>query len=342
MKRIIFTTAAILLVLSLKGQSGRADKDLYVIAHLNEKLPSNTNIVYTPTMRAAWTMLKDNVVGERIILTKSLSLTAALNSYSFRVPESNDWLAMSGFVENGIIDKINNRMKNQFGISDAGLDEYTDEEGIICFSYLHKITGFRKNFETLKWDFPSKDGSKSVECFGVSKGSDSEKKAIREQVRIYDYRHPDDFIVKISSSEPGKELILAKVPFGGTLSGMVQDIDRRINLPGDSRLTETDELVIPKINFDIMHSYDEFLGLHLKNDGFEKYFFVSMLQKIKFSLNESGAEAIATGEIVLKKGAVSRHYIFDKPFMAILRDKNSSEPEMVLWVDNTGILQPAE
>jgi hypothetical protein len=146
----------------------------------------------------------------------------------------------------------------------------------------------------------------------------------------------------ILSRDPGKEVILAKIPFGRTLSGMIRDIDGRINLPGETRLSEIDELVIPKIKFDTEHSYNEFLGLHLRNAGFEEYFFAHMLQNIRFRLDESGAEAVATGEIVLHKGPVSRFYIFDKPFMVILRDKDSCEPDMVVWIDNTGILELAE
>jgi hypothetical protein len=342
MKKITFIVVVYALVFSLNGQPGRNNQDINVVACLNEKLPPNTNIVYTPTMRAAWTILKDEIVREDIVLTKSLPLIASLNLYPFNVPETEEWLAMGGFVEKGILEEINRKMKNKFGINDTGLDKYTDDEGIICYSYLHKTIRFRNSFETLTWDFPGNDGSRSVECFGVSKGSESEKAGIREQVRIYDYMHRDDFIIRILSGESSKEIILAKIPWSETLSGMIRNIEDRMRLPGVSKLSETDELIIPKIKFDIKHSYDEFLGLYLKNEGFEDYFFAHMAQNISLSLDESGAEAIASGEIVLKKGPGSRLYIFDKPFLVIIRDKNSPEPDMVVWVDNRGLLRAAE
>ena len=330
------------LILFLNGQPVKEDQDIHVIAHLNEKLPSNTNIVYTPTLRASWTLLKDEIVGEDIVLTKSMSLTASLNRDPFNVPENGDWLAMAGFVEEGILEEINREMKNKFGVNDTGLENYIDDKSIICYSYLHKTVGFRNSFETLSWDFPGSDGSQPVECFGVSKGPGSEKEGMREQVRVHDYRHRDDFIVRIMSRDTLKEVILAKIPLEGTLSGMIVDIEKRISLPGESELSETDELVIPKIKFDVRQSYDEFLGLHLKNKGFEDYFFARVAQDISLSLDESGAEAVATGEIVLKKGPGSRLYIFDKPFLVMIRDKNSPEPDMVVWVDNKGILKAAE
>ena len=330
------------LILLLNGQPTKEDQDIYTITHLNEKLPSNTNIVYTPTLRASWTLLKDEIIGEDIVLAKSLSLTASLNRYPFNVPDNGEWLAMAGFVEKDILEEINIEMKNKFGVSDTNLDNYTDDKSIICYSYLHKTVRFRNSFETLSWDFPGSDGSQPVECFGVSKGSESEKEEMREQVSIHDYRHRDDFIVRILSRDTLKEVVLAKVPLKGTLSGMIGDIESRISLPGESKLSEIDELVIPKIKFDIKRSYDEFLGLHLKNKGFEDYFFARVAQDISLRVDESGAEAVATGEIILKKGPGSKLYIFDKPFLVMIRDKNSPEPDMVVWVDNKGILKAAE
>ena len=342
MKRIMIILAMLLLAKALSGQTIEKEPDVFVIAHLNEKIPSTSNIVYAPTFRASWTILKNEIIGADIILTSPLSLTAGLNHYPFSVPDNNDWLAMAGFVEKGILKEINKAMQKKFGIRETGLEGFIDNEGIVCYSYLSKTLKFVSTFETLSWDFLSKGRSQTVECFGVSKGEGKDKEAMREQVSIHDYRNPDDFIIRISSKEPGKEIILAKIPRGGTMSGMIKEIDERIDLPGKEKPSEIDELVIPKIEFDIEHSYNELLGIFLKNKGFEDYFFARAVQKIGFTLDESGAVARATGEIILKKGPRSRLYIFNKPFMAILRDTGSSEPDLVVWVANTDILQVIE
>jgi len=330
------------LAIGLSGQNGVTEHEVFVIAHLNEKIPSASNIIYAPNFRASWTKLKNDIIGADIVLTKSLSLTAGLNQYSYSLPDNDDWLAMAGFVEKGILEEINSAMQKKFDIRETGLSRFSDDKGIICYSYLNKTLHFAQPFETLTWDFPGKKESQAVECFGVSKGTGEVKAAMREQVSIHDYRNPDDFIIRISSKEPGKEIILAKIPSGGIMSGMVKEIDERIDLPGIGKLSEIDELVIPKIEFDIEHSYDELLGLFLKNNGFDDYFFARAVQKIGFTLDESGAQARATGEIILKKGPKSRLYIFDKPFMVILRDAGSSEPDMVVWVDNIDILKVVE
>jgi hypothetical protein len=342
MKRIMIILAMLFLAKALSGQTSEKEHDVYVIAHLNEKIPSTSNIVYAPTFRASWTILKNEIIGADIVLTKSLSLTAGLNRYPFNVPDNKDWLAMAGFVEKGILKEISSAMQKKSGIRETGLGRFTDEEGIVCYSYMSKTLRFAQTFETLSWDFLGNEESQTVECFGVSKGAGKDKAAMREQVSIHDYRNPDDFIIRISPKEPGKEIILAKIPRGRTMSGMISEIDDRIDLPGKIKLSEIDELVIPKIEFDIEHSYNELLGLFLKNKGFEDYFFARAVQKIGFTLDESGAEARATGEIIIKKGPRSRLYIFDKPFMVILRDTGSSEPDLVAWVDNTNILKVVE
>ena len=342
MKRIMIILAMLFLAKALSGQTGETEPDVFVIAHLNEKIPSSSNIVYAPTFRASWTILKNEIIGADIVLTKSLSLTAGLNRHPFYVPDKKDWLAMAGFVEKGILKEISSAMQEKFGINKTGLGRFTDDEGIVCYSYMSKTLRFAQTFETLSWDFLSNEESQTVECFGVSKGSGKDKEAMRNQVSIHDYRNPDDFIISITSEEPGKEIILAKMERGGTISGMIKEIDARIDSPGKEKLSEIDELVIPKIEFDIEHSYNELLGLFLKNKGFEDYFFARAIQKISFTLDESGAEAKATGEILLKKGPRSRLYILNKPFMVILRDTGSSEPDLVAWVDNTDILKVVE
>jgi len=334
--------AMLIMAGTMSSQGPEKEPGVFVIAHLNEKIPSNSNIVYAPTFRASWTILKNEIIGaDKIETDPPLSLTAALNRNPFNVPDNNDWLAMAGFVEKGILKEINKAMQKKFGISETGLDKHIDDEGIVCYSYLNKALKFAQTFETLSWDFPGSDGSQTVECFGVSKGEGKDKADMREQVSINDYRNPDDFIIRITSEGQGKEIILAKMPWGGTMSGMIKEINERINLPAIDKLSEADELVIPKIEFDVEHSYDELQGVFLKNKGFEDYFFSRAVQKISFTLDESGAEARATGEIILKKGPRNRLYIFDKPFMVILRDTNSSEPGLVVWVNNIDILKPA-
>jgi hypothetical protein len=339
MKRIIISGLFLALAWLLNGQPGEP-KNLSVIVHPGDKIPSNTSIIYTPCIRAAWTLLKEDIVGEDIVLERSLPVTAALTKHPFRVTHDDDWLAMAGFIENGIIDQINKVMMTFYGIKSTGLDEYADDEGIVCYSYISESIRFSEEFETLRWDFSGSDGSHNVECFGVAKGSEKEKEAMRKQVVIHDYRHSDDFIVRIIPGDERKEIILAKVPQGRTLSDMVTDIDRRITLPGESKLTSNDELVIPKIKFETKQSYDDISGLHLKNKGFTDYFFVLMAQGIRFSLDESGIEAQATGELVLKKGPAGRNYIFDKPFMVLTRYRDAAEPDFIIWIDNAELLKP--
>lgn len=342
MKHISFTIVALVLGCTLYGQASRQDPGIFVISHLDEKLPSNTNIVYAPAMRAAWTLLKEEIIGEDIRLEKPLSLASALNGAPYDVPENPGWLAMAGFIEDGIIGRINQTLLDRYGSCEHGPGEVNEKDGIVCYATMHAAAGFGQEFETLQWDFRGDEGSIPVECFGVSKGTGAGKAAMREQVRIHDYRHRDDFIVSLSSRDEGKEVILAKVEREGTLLGTLQGINERMSLPGVSKVGENDELVVPKIHFEVDRSFDEILGLHLRNKGFEEYFFARMGQFMEFRLDESGAEATATGEIVLLRGPESRVYIFDKPFLVILRDRNAVEPDLVAWADNAGILVPVD
>lgn len=297
------------------------------------------NILYVPTFRASWTRLKEEFIKEDIRLNKPITMVRYLNMNPYVAGNDPDWMVQSGFVESGIIGKIDEELKTRFGTSEPDLGKYAHERsGIICYSRFRKSVTFPVPFETMKWKFTSGDATLPVECFGVTKMGESEKEKMRKQARFYDYRNPDDFILVLTGNEPGKELILAKTDFSGSMAEMIQIIDHRIRQTYPEEITELDELLIPKINLSLTHIYQELIGKFLANKGFKEYFFAEARQEISFHLDETGAVAQASGIIVKIKGPVPRIYSFDKPFLVILRDKGNAEPSLALWVATTDFL----
>jgi hypothetical protein len=342
-------TTALILIISLFGGLIKQDKptksadNSQIISHLEEKIDQNKNIVYASTFRASWTMLKEDVIKNNVIVNGAYQLGNMLNKSPYRPLNSDDWVCHAGFVEDGVLDRINSSLQSKFGIMETDLDQYKDErDAIICYSYFKKSLNFKVPFESLEWDFQSNGGSDRVDCFGVSKSRDDEQteelKARRQQVKIYDYRNPDDFIVRLEGKEENKEIILAKVQPGKTVKETLITVLVRMQLSAPEDLIFLDELIIPKINLEINHSYDELVGKFLANPGFTEYFFTQASQEINFSLDESGAHGSANGEIVKIKGPTSTLYHFDKPFLLIMKDKDQAEPDLVMWIANTDYL----
>lgn len=300
------------------------------------------NIIYTPAFRAAWTMLKEDIVRADIRLHEPVEMVKNLNSNPYRIADGPDCIALSGFVENGIIDEINSQLRSKFGIAESGLDKYArDKEAIVCYSRFRKTVFFEMPFETLNWKFGKSVETIPVACFGITTGNSEEKEKMRKQVRFFDYRNPDDFILSLKGKDPGMEIILAKTELTGTLGEMIGIIDSRIRQSYPEEISEMDELIIPKIDLSVFHTYNELIGKFLANRGFRDFFFAEAGQDVSFKLDESGASAEATGKIVIKKGPVPRIYLFDKPFLLILRKTGSTEPDLVLWLANTDFLVPS-
>lgn len=308
-----------------------------VVAHPGEKLPAGENILYTPAFRASWTLLKEKVVGEDIRLQQPVSLSFHLNRNPYCPPEIDGWNVFAGLVKDGVLE----RMKIA---ADAGIlnqqtipGQYAGMgDAIICYACYRDNMSFATPFEDLAWDFISGTDTSRVSCFGMSKNA--KNKAMREQVTVYDYQNPGNFILRIQPSDPGKEIILAKMERDRTLEKMVETVDMRMEFGYGQEISEIDELIIPKLDIRVSETYDELIHNHLANPGFEQYFFAEAGQDIFFRLDESGARAEVTGKVVLIKGPHSIIYAFDRPFLVICRETGSPEPDLVAWIENTDFM----
>ena len=290
-----------------------------VIPHLDEKVDFRQNIIYTLAFRAAWTLLKEDIIGEDIKLAIPVGLEHRLNGLPYRPAPGNERMVRAGFVSDGVIDRIEKEVKDRFGDDARSLNPFRGEDdAIVCYARFRKEATFIHTFETLEWDFVSAERPLSVACFGISRNTGEEdKRALRSQVSIFDYRNPDDFIVRLATAEPGQEIILAKTEPERTLLATILQVDRRINASLAGSISDMDELVIPKLVLSTEHVYDELIGKFLVNKGFEEYFFAKAREQTTFTMDESGVVAEATGEIVIHKGPRSRTYAFDKPFQVM-------------------------
>jgi hypothetical protein len=110
-------------------------------------------------------------------------------------------------------------------------------------------------------------------------------------------------------------------------------------------IRDKERLEIPKIFFDQTQGFHELCGSKILINSTEtEYFIAQALQAIKFELNEEGAklrsEAAIVARICMSFEEEPRNFIFDKPFLVCLTQKESMPPYFVAWVGNTEILKP--
>jgi hypothetical protein len=315
-----------------------------VTPHLNITLSPTCNIVYNSSFHLAWKQLQNNIIGDFIKTEPSLKLISILNQSNPTIINDDDFLSISGFVGDGINEKIIDIMHSKFNTSVDFTDYLDDPYNIICYSYLNKHLEFKTKFESFDQLFPFFYNGKStdVHYFGIwTAGGSIRHKGIRKQVSIVEHVDSDNFIITLSNHGSKEEVILAMIPelnSSISLASVVKSVMKKVTSLEYSGLVDNDRLLIPKISLKLEHEFDELYGLHLANEGYKDYFFSAAINNVSFVLNESGAYANSEAKLILKKGPGPRTMIINKPFILLLREKTSDKPYLAAWIVNPELL----
>jgi hypothetical protein len=348
-----------------------------VVAYLDAGITLGRNLMYCATFQIVWNQLVDEIIKSPITLDGDPPSAKSLNKRLFEKEEIAEecYLAMAGFGRDDITEKIKRGLKEKFG-RETRLDIKTGSPNdILSYAYLEKNLPFDTAFDVFDKPLSFNDGIQ-VQSFGIWKGD-----AAADQVVVLDYDNPDDFIIKLQASPKidkalvqgtliqrqriTDEIILAKVKPASTLLETLDSVFSRIGeekfqkaLKGprnaenilkmhlfsprlDSNVPEI--LQIPKIDFDVERHYTELEGKHLLNQGFENYWIAQAIQAVKFKLDETGAILSSEGFMDLHFGIAEepRRFIFDKPFLFCLREKDVRYPYLALWINNSDLLVKA-
>lgn len=322
-------------------------------AALNAKIAQGKNLLFCSTFQLAWDSLKSGIIKNKVQLSGNPPLAQELNKSA--IPQKDisaeSYLATAGYKKDGIIGKINKSLKSKFGIEAPSLkeSELIRPDDVMAYAFLYKNLKFKKEFEGLTDPIIFNDGKNSVKVksFGIKKFEYNDKYAeLAKQVCVVYYKNDNDFVIKLNSTSPKDEIILAKVAPQATLGGTIEGVNKcAANTPGANgslALKSGDTLQIPKLDFDILHNYKELEGKGVLNKGFEDYFIAKALQSIRFRLNEKGALLKSEAKIVMTKGAFMgeehKNLVFDKPFLLCLKEKGAKYPYLAIWVDNAELL----
>jgi hypothetical protein len=313
-------------------------KSTVITPHLEEKILSGKNLLYCSSFQLAWNELWDNIIKDKISLQDNPQIAQVLNKRSVDKTSISEesYLAMSGYGKDDIVNKINDALKQKFGDEAWKVENKLNPDDIIAYAFMFKNLEFEKEFEKIKE--PLNFGGTKVSAFGIESSKDKTED-IRKQVNILDYKSDNDFVIELKSKSDKDEIILAKVSPEENLMKTYYSIQTRIK--GEKNLeSDYSKLIIPKFNFDISKNYEELEKKDVLNKGFEDYLVEEASQRTRFKLDEKGVVLKSEGKIILTKSAapVMKNLIFDKPFMLILKEKNSEVPYFVMWVDNAELM----
>jgi hypothetical protein len=317
-----------------------------ITCHLNEKITKGENLIYCSTMQLAWNELCDFVGGD-IVLPNGETVTETavkeLNKRSFKKTDLDPkcYIALAGLCKNGIVDKIKGTLKQNFNEMSKCNFSNLEPTDIIAYAFLLKILEFEQKFEKIDYfEFMGKP----VEAFGIEEVKSEHLTKLTHQVKILHYESPSEFTLSIKTKQ--KEFItLARLQPGDTFKRTLANLE--IDEATDLRKNET--LQIPKISFDLEHHFDELKGNEVliskkpknKETG---YYIDEAVQFIKFDLDECGAKLRSEAMLTMRYAAMisreaPRKFIFDEPFLIILRQTEDSPPYFAAWIENTEVLK---
>lgn len=322
-----------------------------VSPHLEVEVGQKDNVIWCSTFQLAWNEACE-LVGEYLHFDEDAAMVDILNKRTANASDidSESYVAMAGYVRDGIFGKIKAALALKFGgAASARLigDSFgMRPQDIVAYAYLFKNLEFPEKFERL--DRPVEfDGSK-VACFGVGEEFKGGHVQMYDQVLILDYKSEDDYIIELQTKSPVDQVILAKIRPGDTLEATIKEISERISAGDSVKMQAGDILKVPKFNFDIYRNYTELLGrrLKVKNPDVAKDLGVlSARQSIRFEMDEEGVKLRSESQMSFGCSAAfepePKHImIFDKPFIVLMKKKDSEIPYFGMWVANSELLVP--
>jgi len=324
-------------------------KNTIVTPHLEQKIEHNKNVLWCGTFQLAWNEFCD-LAGGPIKVKPTSTMVDILNKRKTQKEDldEKDYVAMAGkgksFVAK-IFAELDRKFEGQASPDLLKKHAQTDINWI-TYAYLLKQLPFKYTFHR-HYNELTFQGT-LIDYFGLPTryGSPPNLTKIAEQVTVLDYKNNDDFIVELKTTAENDQLILAKIPSKETLLETVKNVERRILKGKSSKLTDEEIIRVPVLDFDMLREYNELCGdtILAKDKDINGTTIDIAAQSIRFKLDEKGAVLKSEG-IMISIGASTleiRSFIFDKPFLILLKRRNAENPYFTLWVGNTELLVSTE
>jgi hypothetical protein len=314
------------------------------------------NLVYCATFELAWENARRDLgrgPGGRIELDGAPEMAEILNGHSFDRRNLSDdaYVAYAGAGTEAARDQIRGEIESKFaGVVPRLLNEISGDRRVLVYAYLLKTLPFETAFDSIEKPlmFHAEGGLTAVAGFGFEKLDDvnARGKYLQSQVAILDYISNEDFVIRLSPFGARDEIVLAKVAPLATLEETIADAQRRISNPDPRhtvrKILRTEPLIVPKLALGVERQFSELMG----RDVIGTDMFVGLAaQTIRFRLDENGAvlesEAAVIGDDfgpeMTRPG--ERKFIFDRPFLVYLIEREASQPYFAMWVANPEVME---
>ncbi|WP_338812217.1 hypothetical protein V9L05_12495 [Bernardetia sp. Wsw4-3y2] len=298
---------------------------------LENQIPKNKNAIYCVTLLYAWEELRNTL------------------STTFEIPNE-----LQNKQKDLVLINNSTSFKNVLGKSEYKV-EGKIEDGVIIKAEFNKSLPFESNLYSFDNELIFQ--KQKVASFGVF-GQDEDAEYI---IHILYYKNDDEFVIKLLPKDQLHEILLFKTQENfKTLAQMNERLKENI-LKGKKELYnsklnwkfsffEKDEVVIPKLNFNIENNFEEIEGNQINAVSTNrKHSILRAWQRTAFVLDEKGAEIESEFEMMADSVAIIGEEIeeekpkpkkmrFDKPFFVLLKKVDATNPYFVLYANNTELM----
>lgn len=313
---------------------------------LTAPIAEGTNVIWCGTFQLAWNELC-SLAGGEVHMTNEAAVVAQLNSRSLGAKDLDEstYIAAAALACDTATDNLRRQLAKKFKGAVA-LEQITAKEplpanSIVLYAALFAQLPFERMFGTIQ-DSPT---FKNVEvaAFGIDLPLiHKSEQLVGAQIKIFDKRSGDDFIVELKTKRENHQLILAKIPPEPTLDATVQTVLTRISQTAPTPFPKVGKFVVPVIDFDLLKDYPEVANrpLSARNPILAGNPILRAQQSVRFKLDKYGAvlKSEAAIDVKLCKMETSNNLIFDKPFLVLLKLTASDKPYFAMWVDNPEVL----
>jgi len=324
---------------------------------LDIRIDPDKNIIFCATMQLAWNKLCSDVIKETVEIENQPDYVNKLNELINETKWISDdsYVAMSGFVKDHIVEKINEEIgRKNLKFDNLMQSEQPDE--IISFSCLSKELAFENPFESFTSNFKFGYEEIKVKAFGVFDNNENYYQLkLAKQVRVYYYNFDtmNEFIIELKTKSSNDQLIISTIKPEETLLKTYKKIDEIIHRTQKPEKNDSDKinkylaenndfkhLKIPKINFDITKYYKDIENKKVRNKNFQNYHIAYCMQNTKFKLNERGTSVKSVSKLSMLFGARSiTSLIVNGPFIVYLKRRDAKYPYFMTYFGNDELLQ---
>lgn len=320
-----------------------------ILPTLDAAIPPNHSAIWAATSNLAWSELHQLAGGDVIIdgqpeLSKDLNSSIRLNPSI----EKEHYYAVAGLKSKGIYNQVKKELNERFPSMQVPAPPDSPLDGILafaCFKIVMKYQFAFLNDEEAMTFRDSKGNKTKVKSFGIRK-MDSRYDRMRNQIGTFFHDGQGHYAIDISTGMTPYQVILASVDRGPSLQATLENFDKSCRSIKQNLSFGSDSILsVPNMEWTITHEYDQLIGKVATGPKLPAAIkFTESVQQIDFRMDRTGvtvSSSMRHGVSILNGDEVHRtgHYIFDKPYLILVRKRNVSDPIFVMWVDNAELLK---